>query len=159
MGPNHSFLGFVKNTPRDSSEGWAYINKHMWSSSSLRKNKEVLAKNGGGKFGKGICFIFVLIRSKCRSWTWHPLFIIWSRFEKSICLSYDSITRSFHVSSLIQCCQIIGRVFHMFKSSPNLDWVGHLQLYFHSVLAFPVSKVQLSHSLFHLQTLLLISCH
>jgi hypothetical protein len=21
MGPNHSFLGFVKNTPRDSSEG------------------------------------------------------------------------------------------------------------------------------------------
>ena len=89
MGPSHSFLGFVKNTPRDSSEGWAYINKHMWSSSSLRKNKEVLARNGGGKFGKGICFIFVLIGSKCLSWTWHPLFIIWSRFGKSICLSFD----------------------------------------------------------------------
>ena len=89
MGPNHSFLGFIKNTPRDSSERWAYINKHMWSSSSLHKNKEVLARNGGGKFGKGICFIFVSIGSKCRSWTWHPLFIIWSRFGKSICLSFD----------------------------------------------------------------------
>jgi hypothetical protein len=39
------------------------------SSSSLRKNKEVLARNGGGKFGKGICFIFVLIGNKCHSWT------------------------------------------------------------------------------------------
>ena len=30
--------------------------KHMLSSSSLHKNKEVLTRNGGGKFGKGICF-------------------------------------------------------------------------------------------------------
>ena len=41
--------------------------RHMGSSSSMRKNKEVLSRNGGGKFGKGICFIFVLIGSKCRS--------------------------------------------------------------------------------------------
>jgi len=161
MGPSHSFLGFVKNTPRDSSEGWAYINKHMWSSSSLRKNKEVLARNGGGKFGKGICFIVELIGSKCRSWTWHPLFIIWSQFGKSICLSFDLITRSFHVLSLSQCCQIIGRVIHMFKSCPSETsiWVSHLQLSINSVSAFPVSKFQLPHTLFHFQTQLLILCH
>jgi hypothetical protein len=29
--------------------------KHMLSSSSLRKNKEVLARNGGGKIGKEMC--------------------------------------------------------------------------------------------------------
>jgi hypothetical protein len=89
MGPNHSFLGFIKHTPRDSSEGWAYINKHMLSSSILHKNKEVLARNGGGKFGKGMCFRIHIIGSKCCSWTWHPLFIIGSRFGKSICLSFD----------------------------------------------------------------------
>jgi len=115
----------------------------------------------GEKFGKGICFIFVLIGSKCRSWTWHPLFIILSRFGKSICLSFDLITRSFHVSSLSQCYQIIGRVIHMFKSclSETSIWVGHLQLSFHFVSAFPVSKVQFPYTLFHLQTLLLISCY
>ena len=91
MGLNLSFLGFVKNTPRDSSEGWAYINKHMLSSSSLRKNKEVLTKNGGGKFGKGTCFRIHIFGSKCRSWTWHPLFIIWSWSRKSICLSFDLV--------------------------------------------------------------------
>ena len=49
MGPNQSFLGFVKHTPRDSSEGWAYINKHMWSSSSLRKNKRGTCQKWWGK--------------------------------------------------------------------------------------------------------------
>ena len=29
----------------------------------------------GENLGKGYVFIFVLIGSKCRSWTWHPLFI------------------------------------------------------------------------------------
>jgi hypothetical protein len=43
----------------------------------------------GENLGKGYVIIFVLISSKCRSWTWHPLFIIWSRFGKSICLSFD----------------------------------------------------------------------
>ena len=85
----------------------------------------------------------------------HHLKLVWEIHLSRIWL----ITRSFPVSSLSQCCQIIGRVIHMFKSSPNLYWVGHLQLSFHSVSAFPVSKVQLSHTLFHFQTLLLISCH
>ena len=88
-----------------------------------------------------------------------PPIHLWSWFGKSICLSFDLITRFFHVSSLIQCCQIIGRVDHMFKSSPHLYWVIHLQLSFRFVLAFPVSKVQLPHTLFHFQTLLLILCH
>ena len=142
MGPNLSFLGFVKNTPRDSSKGWAYIDKHMWYSSILRKHKEVLARNGGGKFWKGICFIFVLIGSKCRSWTWHPLFIIWNRFGKSICLSFILITRSFHVSYLIQCCQIIGRVIHMFKRSPSETYIESAicSCFILSVSAFPMSK-------------------
>ena len=41
----------------------------------------------------------------------------------------------------------------------NLYWVGHLQLSFHFVSAFPVSKILWLHVLFHFQTLLLISCH
>jgi hypothetical protein len=61
MGLNHSFLGFVKHTLRDSSEGSAYINKHMLSSSSLRKNKYVLAKNGRGELGKECVSLFVLV--------------------------------------------------------------------------------------------------
>jgi hypothetical protein len=61
MGSNQSFLGFVKHTPRDSSKGGSYINKHMLSSLSLRKNKEVLARNGGGKLGKKRVSVFVLV--------------------------------------------------------------------------------------------------
>ena len=161
MGSNHSFFGFVKNTPRDSSEGWAYINKHMWSSSSLRKNKEVLASNGGGKFGKGIYFVFMLIGSKCRSWTWHPLIHhlkpVWEihlsliRFNYKVfpCVVFESMLPN-HWS----CHPYVQEL-----SIWNLYWVGHLQLYLHSVSAFPVSIVQLPHTLFHFQTLLLISCH
>ena len=61
MGSNHSFLGFIKHTPRDSSERWDYINKHILFSSSLRKNKEVLVINGGGKLGHKCVFVFVLV--------------------------------------------------------------------------------------------------
>ena len=61
----------------------------MLSSSSFCKNKEVLAKNGGGNFGKGMCFRIRINGSKRRSWTWHPLFVIWIRVGKSICLSFD----------------------------------------------------------------------
>jgi len=89
MGPNHSFLGFAKNTSRDLSKGWDYIKKHMLSSSSLCKNKAVLTINGGGNFGKGICILICTSGSKRRSWTWHPLFVIWIWVGKSICLSSD----------------------------------------------------------------------
>jgi hypothetical protein len=51
MGPNHSFLGFVKHT-RGTHLKDELTFKHMLSSSSLCKNKEVLARNGGGKIGK-----------------------------------------------------------------------------------------------------------
>ena len=58
MRPNHSFLGFVKNTPKDSSEGliqrMRLQDKHMLSSSSLCKNKEGLSSNGGGKWERNI---------------------------------------------------------------------------------------------------------
>jgi len=72
MEPNHSILGFVKYTSRELSKGRAYINKHMLSSSSLHKNKEVLTRNGGGKFGKGMCLCICINGSKHRSWTWNP---------------------------------------------------------------------------------------
>ena len=164
MGPNHSFLGFVKHTLRDSSEGWDYINKHMLSSSSLRKNKEVLARNGGGKIWERDMFVFVLIGSKCRSWTWHPLFIIWIRFGKSICLSFMIwLQDSFHVvifESML--AKIIGRVVHMFKRSVHLKalyWVGHLQLSFPFV-GLPCVQIPNSHATVSTFKLCyFISCH
>jgi hypothetical protein len=39
----------------------------MLSSSCLCKNKEVLARNGGGNFGKGICLRIQINGSKRRS--------------------------------------------------------------------------------------------
>jgi hypothetical protein len=39
----------------------------MLSSPSLRKNKEVLARNGGGKFGKGMYLYIFINGSKHRS--------------------------------------------------------------------------------------------
>ena len=160
MGLNHSFLGFIKHSLRDSSKGWAYINKHMWSSSSVRKNKEVLAINGGGKFGKGICFIFVLIGSKSHSWTWHPLFIIWSWFGKSICLSFDFLqvhslchlwvnaAKSLVVSFI--CSREVRLKSLLSQPSAIID-----SLY----VGLPCVQSNLQHALFNLQTLLLISCH
>ena len=115
----------------------------------------------GGKFGKGICFVFVLIGSKCRSWTWHPLIHhlkpVWEihlsliRFDYKVfpCVVFESMLPN-HWS----CHPYVQEL-----SIWNLYWVGHLQLSLHSVSAFPVSIVQLPHTLFHFQTLLLISCH
>jgi hypothetical protein len=88
MGPNHSFLGFIKHTPRDSSEGWAYINKHMLSSWSLSKNKEVLARNGGRKLGKKRRTVFVLVAVIVSLEHDTPLHHC-IRVGKSICLSFD----------------------------------------------------------------------
>jgi len=67
----------------------------MLSSLRLHKNKEVIAINGGENFGKGMCFRIHINGSKRRSWTWHPLFIIWSWFGKSICLSFDLLQGHF----------------------------------------------------------------
>ena len=103
----------------------------------------------------------MLIGSKCRSWTWHPLIHhlkpVWEihlsliRFDYKVfpCVVFESMLPN-HWS----CHPYVQEL-----SIWNLYWVGHLQLSLHSVSAFPVSIVRLPHTLFHFQTLLLISCH
>ena len=118
MGPNHYLLGYVKHTLRDSFEGWAYINKNMLSSSSLRKNNEVLTRNGGGKFGKEMCLCICVSGNKHHSWTRHPLHHLNPGWEIHLSLVRIS-TRSYLGSSLSQCCQVLGCVVHMFKRSSN----------------------------------------
>ena len=119
MGPNHSFLGFVKYTLRDSSEGWAYIASICYPPQACVKIKRYSPEMVGENLGKGYVFIFVLIGSKCCSWTWHPPILylnpVW---EIHLSLIWFA-TRSFPVSSLSQCFQIICRVIHMFKRSPS----------------------------------------
>jgi hypothetical protein len=129
----------------------------MLSSSSLRKNKEVLARNGGGKFGKGICFHFHI--------NWHSMSLlnmtppihhlkpVWEIHLSLIRL----ITRSFPMSSLSQFCQIIGCVIHMFKRSPYETYI-ELAICSHP---FSLCRPSLcpSITLFHFQNLLLILCH
>ena len=84
MGPNHSFLVFIKHTLRDSFEGWAYINKHMLSSSILRKNKEVLARNGGREIGKEMYLnLYSMEESLLNMTPFHSLCV---KVGKSTCL-------------------------------------------------------------------------
>ena len=60
----------------------------MLSYSSLCKNKEVLAKNGGGKLGKKCVSVFVLVEVIVALQHDTPLHhCIW--VGKSICLSFD----------------------------------------------------------------------
>ena len=88
MGSNHFFFGFVKYTPRDLSKGWTYIYKHMLSSLSLHKNKEVLTRNGGGKLGKKCVSVFVLVEVIVT--LEHDTRLYYCiRVGKSICLSFD----------------------------------------------------------------------
>lgn len=59
-GTDHSFLGFASKTKLDSSEGWAYKQAYVILL-KLVKNKEVLARNGGGKMRRMSLFdIFCL---------------------------------------------------------------------------------------------------
>ena len=117
MGPNHFFLGFVKNTLRESSEGWAYITSIFYPPQDCIKIKRYSPEMVGENLGKGYVFIFVLIGSKCHSWTWHPLFIT---FEASLGNPFVSHSIYYKVSPCLnQCCQIIGRVVHMFKRSSS----------------------------------------
>jgi hypothetical protein len=60
----------------------------MLSSSSLHKNKEVLAKNGGGKLGKKCVSVFVLVAVIVTLEHDTPLHHC-IRVGKSICLSFD----------------------------------------------------------------------
>jgi len=92
--------------------------KHMLSSSSLCKNKEVLARNGGGKFGKEMCFCTGVSGSTSRSWTWHPLRHLNLGWEIHLSLIFPS-SNSYLGSSLSQFYQDQCRVIHMFKRSPN----------------------------------------
>ena len=83
----------------------------------------------------------------------HHLKPVW---EIHLSLSRFS-TRSFPVSSLSQCCQIIGRVIHMFKRSPYETYIES------AICNYPFSLCRPSlcpsPTLFHFQNLLLISCH
>ena len=74
-GTDHSFLGFESKTKLDSSEGWAYKQAYVILL-KLVKNKEVLARNGGGKMRRMSLFDIFLSQEKpyYRSWTRH-LFI------------------------------------------------------------------------------------
>jgi hypothetical protein len=129
----------------------------MLSSSSLRKNKEVLARNGGGKFGKGICFHSRInwqsVSLLNMTPSIHHLKLVWEIHLSLIRFT----TRSFPVSSLSQCCQIIGRVIYMFKRSPSETYIES------AICSYPFSLCRPSlcpsPTLFHFQNLLLISCH
>ena len=130
MGSIHSFLGFVKHTPRELSKGWAYINKNMLSSSSLRKNKEVLVRNGGGNFWKEMCLCIHVSGSNSRSWIWHPPSSLNPSWEIHLSLVWPYAC-PYVGSSLSQCFQDHYHVVHMFKKSPSLIAsyrVDHLQL-------------------------------
>lgn len=74
-GTDHSFLGFASKTKLDSSEGWAYKQAYVILL-KLVKNKEVLARNGGGKMRRMSLFDIFLSQEKpyYHSWTRH-LFI------------------------------------------------------------------------------------
>jgi hypothetical protein len=52
MGPNHSFLGFVKHTPRDSSEGCYYITSICYPPQACVKIKRYSPEMVGGGIGK-----------------------------------------------------------------------------------------------------------
>ena len=74
-GMDHSFLGFESKTKLDSSEGWAYNQANVILLKAV-KNKEVLARNGGGKREKNepIWYPFVSEKPYYHSWTRHFLF-------------------------------------------------------------------------------------
>ena len=100
----------------------------MLSSSILRKNKEVLTRNG--------------TRSKHRSWTWHPLFII---FEASLGNPFVSHSICYKVIPCVVFDSMLPnhwscRSYVQEKSIWNLYWVCHLDLSILSVSAFPVSS-------------------
>ena len=88
MGPNHSFLRFIKHTFEGLIQRMRLYYKHMLSSSSLHKNKEVLARNGGGKLGKKCVSVFVLVAVIVALEHDTPLHH-YIRDEKSICLSFN----------------------------------------------------------------------
>jgi hypothetical protein len=58
--------------------------KHMLSSSILCKNKEVLARNGGGKIGKEMCLNLYSIEDSLLNMTPFHLLCVW--VGKSACL-------------------------------------------------------------------------
>ena len=69
-------------------------------------------------------------------------------------------TRSFPVSSLSQCFQLIGHVVHMFKRRPSKTYIESAICSYPFSLCRPsLCLIQLPHALFHLQNLLLILCH
>ena len=113
----------------------------MLSSSSLHKNKEVLARNGGGKFGKGICFSYSY---------WLAVSVAlehntpYSSFEAGLGNPFVSHSICYKVIPYIVFESMLPNHWscHSYvqeKSIWNLYWVGHLQLSILSVSTFPMS--------------------
>ena len=89
-----------------------------------------------------------------------PLFIIWSRFGKAICLSFDllqghSLCRLWvNAAKSLVVLFICSREFYM---KPILSWPSAIIHFLH--VGLPCVQSNSHHTLFHLQNLLLISCH
>ena len=96
--------------------------KHMLSSSSLCKNKEVLARNGGGKIGKEMYLICIIWKSHL--WTWHPFTRFVSRLENPpVPWSYSFIRLQISLWSLLlsQYFQDSCHVVNMLQEKFNLE--------------------------------------
>ena len=121
-----SFLGLVKCTRMDLSEGKTYMTSICYPlQACFPKIIGVLTNNGGGKRNQ-----FLVVSAVCRSWTWHssafmldwghpiPSFFasmgLGNMFWPLIC----SFPHHHHLRSLeVKCCQIQSRVTDMFKRS------------------------------------------
>ena len=114
----------------------------------------------GGNLGKGYVIIFVLIGSKYRSWTWHPLFIIWSWFEKSICLLFDGLQGHSLCHLWVNAAKSLVVSFICSREVHLKPILSRPYAVVHSLrVSLPCVQSNFHNTLFHLQNLLLISCH
>ena len=92
-GTDHSFLGFESKTKLDSSEGWAYKQAYVILL-KLVKNKEVLARNGGGKMRRMSLFDIFLSQENLTTALEHDTYsFTW--VEKSFTSQLTKITWHF----------------------------------------------------------------
>ena len=69
--PSYSFIGLVKLTRMDSSEGWTYTTSICYPLQACDKNNEVLTRNSGEKW-KWTHPVFC-VKATCHSWTRHSV--------------------------------------------------------------------------------------
>ena len=111
-------------------------------------------------FGKGCVFVFILLAVSVALEHDTPLFIIWSWFGKSICLSFNFLQG--HILSRLWVNAAKSLVVSFICSrevhpKPLLSWPP---VVVHSLrVDLPSVQSNLHHTLFHLQNLLLILCH